>query len=774
MTPTGEKQFGIVGASFTGNRGAEAMLTATIDAILERYPSAEIHVLSYFPAADLDWIRKHHRPKVYIHSATPIQLAASWFPHSLRYKVLPFQKKRLYPEHLQGISHLLSLDAVFDVFGVSFMDIRVKFLPFNVLSVQPFLLHGVPVFKLSQALGPITKPLNRMASKWVLPRLALTVSRGRATSELLRDFGQDKFLWIEAPDTSFCLPTESPPPAYPERRGVVVIPSSLMELKHKDYLQTIVEVIKKLREKGETVAILAHSYRTDTDKHRNNDLPLCRRLHAALGSPSEIEILGPGLDARGIKQCVGQFRLALTSRFHGMIAALDTATPVLVLGWSHKYREVLETFSQEDSALPWTNDITAITDACITLLQAGEETSHKIAQALPYIRQEARSQYDKAFAILKEKYGLSTEETEKPGAFIEPDTSSPIGSYRKVWIGYSGDEQIRQGAASGGIVSSVFIHLIETKQIDAALVCHSVFREGQLDHNIYLARSREEILSAQTSKYFDIPILKGLKLIESFEGRVAIVGLPSQINAMSRRAAKNDALRDKIVFKIAIFCGHNSKDDLVRRVWAKKGIDEKNIDSFYFRRGLWRGRMQVRMKDGSSQDFPFQDFSHYQNLHILSLERCLNCFDHMGYYADLSTGDVWMKRFKGSPIKPSIFLARTEKAESLIAEMLHSGRLIAEESDRPTLYRSQLRSINYHYAVSARSRLAGHFGLNLKDRTGERVRWRDQLAAWIVLQNHRISKDPKALNRFMRLPKIVVWAYLCLFKGLTHHKRKTY
>lgn len=357
---------------------------------------------------------------------------------------------------------------------------------------------------------------------------------------------------------------------------------------------------------------------------------------------------------------------------------------------------------------------------------------------------------------------------------IEPDTSSPIGTFHKVWMGYSTDESIRREAASGGIVSSMFIHLLETGQIDAALVCHSQMKDGALDHKIYLAKTREEILAAQTSKYFNIPILKGIKLIEEFDGKVAVVGLPSQINAITRRIDKNEDLAQKIVFKISLFCGHNSEDDLVKTVWKKKGIQESEIDHFYFRKGLWRGRMRVHMKDGTQHEFPFQDFSHYQNLHILSLGRCLNCFDHMGYYADISTGDVWTRSAKEIGIKPSIFLARTDRGLEVAEEMLKAQKIEADETDREALYRSQMRSINYHYAISARAKVAKYFGLNIKDRTGEKPKFRDVMAACIVLWNHKISGSPKALSMFMKIPKPILAIYVYIFKGLTHYKRKSY
>jgi coenzyme F420 hydrogenase subunit beta len=360
------------------------------------------------------------------------------------------------------------------------------------------------------------------------------------------------------------------------------------------------------------------------------------------------------------------------------------------------------------------------------------------------------------------------------GAFHEPDTSSALGSYLKVWLGYSLDEEIRKEAASGGIVSATLIHLLETGQVQGALVCHSAMDGGQLGYRIFIAKSREEILSAQTSKYYDIPLIQGLKLIEEFPGKVAIVGLPSQINSISRRMAHNPVLAEKIFFRIAIFCGHNSKEELLKAVWKKKGIEESQVAQFFFRKGLWRGKMQVEMKDGTVHRFPFQDFSHYQNLHILSLDRCLNCFDHMGYYADFSTGDVWMQKVKSWGVKPSIFLARNERALKVVEEMAAAGKLKADETDRETLYRSQMRSINYHYQLSARAKLAPLFGLNVRDRINIPVKLRDLGAAFIVLLNHKISRTPWALRLFLKMPKPFLIVYVYLFKGLTHYKRSTY
>jgi polysaccharide pyruvyl transferase WcaK-like protein len=86
-----------------------------------------------------------------------------------------------------------------------------------------------------------------------------------------------------------------------------------------------------------------------------------------------------------------------------MIAALDTATIPLVLGWSHKYREVLRAFKIEDFAMPTasTDAATLVARTLETLRQASELSAALEAQ-LPQARQSAQAQYDE---ILDELQG---------------------------------------------------------------------------------------------------------------------------------------------------------------------------------------------------------------------------------------------------------------------------------------------------------------------------------------------------------------------------------
>ena len=81
-----------------------------------------------------------------------------------------------------------------------------------------------------------------------------------------------------------------------------------------------------------------------------------------------------------------------------MIAALDTATPPTVLGWSHKYREVLAEFGLEQSALPL-QDLhpETLVHYIIKELELAPDKSKKILALLPNIRKQSSAQISFAF-----------------------------------------------------------------------------------------------------------------------------------------------------------------------------------------------------------------------------------------------------------------------------------------------------------------------------------------------------------------------------------------
>ncbi len=352
--------------------------------------------------------------------------------------------------------------------------------------------------------------------------------------------------------------------------------------------------------------------------------------------------------------------------------------------------------------------------------------------------------------------------------FNESNQEFFLGPIQACQVGYSLDPEIRVRSASGGMVSSILIHLLESGQVEGALCVRLRVGPKGLKAAPYIATDREEVLSAAGSIYLEVNPLSNREMIKNFPGRLAMVGLPCHLEMLERISQDDDDLRQKIVLTLGLFCGHNSRRELIETVLARRGVDLEEVAAFRFRRGLWRGRSWLHYTDGKAENFPFQAFSRYQNLHFFTLRRCLRCADHCAETADLSVGDLWAQRFKGKDIKHSALLMRGERGVEVAQEMVSAGKLHLEPCTPGEVFQAQKRALTCHKSLYARSKLAPYFGFRVPPAAKTPTPWNHWLATFILLVNAKWSYSPRFKKLIFKLPKPLLQAYLLVFKGLTH------
>jgi colanic acid/amylovoran biosynthesis protein len=354
----------IIGATVHGNHGAEAMLAATIARIRDRVDGAEFSVFSYYPRHDRKLISK---PIVSVQSATPTSIAFVSFPLALLLRLLRLvglgRLRSLFPARVRA---LVGSAVLIDLAGVSFIDGREKFLPFNILTILPAMLLGVPVVKFAQAMGPFNNPINRMAARVFLTRCAHVFGRGEETMEHLRALGfpPDRFsraadmaFLLEDHDALTCMSTEYAQKLIVQVRALKttscfilgICPSSLLyrELGHQ-YVTMLADLIAARLRVGDAILLYPNATRADRrEKLFNNDLPVIARILAALPPQCDRKLVfsvDRDVFAVDIKRLIALCDMVVVSRFHAMVAALAAGVPPLVLGWSHKYAEVMDDF----------------------------------------------------------------------------------------------------------------------------------------------------------------------------------------------------------------------------------------------------------------------------------------------------------------------------------------------------------------------------------------------------------------------------------------------
>lgn len=368
-------EFSIIAATAYGNRGAQAMLETVVGRVRAEAPDARFHVFTYYPEQDRRLLRD---PRVSLYSATPAALVFWLFPASLAFALLrAVLGPRILAISPAAVRALAGSKALVDLAGVSFIDGREKFLPFNMLTLLPAWLLGTPVVKLPQAMGPFDKPVNRWLASFMLPRCKVLWARGSKTKEYLEDApfrvvaGQADDIAFNHRD-SYALTEEGRAEVAAalaridrlraQVRGVIgICPSSVVAVQSAKaggrYESILAGLIRALGGRGFMVVLFPNATRAiDPVGQRNNDLPLLRRLHAAIGSSPGVApplLLDFDINATGIKQVISAMDVALVSRFHAMVGALSLAVPVSVLGWSHKYAEVMARFGLEANVVDY-------------------------------------------------------------------------------------------------------------------------------------------------------------------------------------------------------------------------------------------------------------------------------------------------------------------------------------------------------------------------------------------------------------------------------------
>ncbi len=352
--------------------------------------------------------------------------------------------------------------------------------------------------------------------------------------------------------------------------------------------------------------------------------------------------------------------------------------------------------------------------------------------------------------------------------FTLDDINSMIGSYDNSYLVYSKNKMIRENAASGGATTIILIELLKNNLIDGALVCKNILKEGKVRTKFYIATTKNEILFSQGSNYVATKFVsEAIPLIREFDGKVGVVGLPCDISALKKRALNDPKLEEKIVLTIALVCGHNSQTKLIDTITNKlENTANSTLKDYRFRKGLWRGELEATFKNKQKISKPFSYFSNYQNLFFFSQKKCLYCFDHFGYDADISIGDVWSYDLKKKGIKFNGLIAKNKKSSLILSNILKRNVLNFEEVDILRILEGQKRAAPFHYNISARHKVGKLLGIAIPDKVKKKIKWHEYISAFIVLINWKWSQSKKYNKYIFKIPKLLLKIYLYLYKGL--------
>ena len=262
-----------------------------------------------------------------------------------------------------------------------------------------------------------------------------------------------------------------------------------------------------------------------------------------------------------------------------------------------------------------------------------------------------------------------------------------VGRYIAIHTGYSLDDDIRYHSASGGIVSQFLIFLLEKKIIDGAVV--TGFGKDHLTPSSFIARTKEDVLKARSSKYCPVALNIVGNEIAASEGRYVVVGLPCHIQGFRKRMAIDKRLREKIDGLFSLYCSSGrsfyAQDYLLRHY----GFIRNKISRFAFRDNGCLGNLVIEMENLKRCEVPFTQYYGSMLRSFFKPHRCLTCIDHYGELADVCFGDIHIPPYSDDHIGISSWISRTSYWESLFKQAANEGYIKMEYVDEDTLNRSQ-------------------------------------------------------------------------------------
>lgn len=767
----------ITAASYSGNKGAAAMLQSSITQLREIYGHRlNINLMSVYPGEDKKQV-PHDFVKIV--PAKPEQLLFIAFPLSILYRIFiwcPPMKKLL--EKNKIIRAYKETDLVVDEAGISFVDSRgfVMNTYAFVCAAVP-LLVGTPVVKYSQAMGTFKNGWNKFLAKWILPKLKLVIARGEGTLDNLKGIGITKNVKLCA-DGAFTM-KDSPyweeevarvcgEDSFYNDNVVGLSISSVVDKKCKklniDYIKVMVEFVEYLNKAGYPVLMIANAARINSEKPRNNDLMVGDAIYEALSNKDMVRWYHKEMDAEEIRSYISKCRFLVASRFHSMIGALQKQVPTLLVGWSHKYQEVLDMFELGQYAIDFSKlDLKLMQDEFEKFVQAEDEIRAKMAKNYDAVMESSAGNI-KYIAEVIDDVCKKPPKAGKLFDYNHPDKY--LGEHVACRKGYSSDETIRANAASGGMITGLLCHLLKTGQIDGAWVTRSVIQDEKLSYETFIATTEEELRSASSSIYMSMPLLQHLDVVRNFDGKVAVVLVPCLMRSLSAMMEKDEALKEKIVLKLGLYCSGNHSDKATTLSLKKSGISLKDAVHMYYRRGHWRGISSVQYADGSEKTLSYtKTICAYKNAFFFEQSSCMVCQDHFAKSADISFGDIWLKEMKGNPIKHTSCVIRNEKALEMYESAVKAGAIVDSHISDTKMLKSQKRALVFKYNLAkAKKAYFAKKGQNINIDDSAKCKWNHKLAFYLARKNKAFSEDK--YEKLEKVPTWFIYYYMCFIRVL--------
>jgi coenzyme F420 hydrogenase subunit beta len=256
------------------------------------------------------------------------------------------------------------------------------------------------------------------------------------------------------------------------------------------------------------------------------------------------------------------------------------------------------------------------------------------------------------------------------------------GPYVEMVTGWAADPDLRFTGASGGALSALAAHLLDSGTVDAVVQVEADPQHPTANRT-RISTSAAEIVAAAGSRYAPSAPLAGLAdhLAEhrATGRRFAVLGKPCDAAALRALVQEDAEAAAAFPVILSFFCAGVPSHAGGLALLAALGVTEAEVTSFRYRGNGWPGQASAVLVDGSTRSMSYHDsWGGILSNHVQ--HRCKICADGTGVAADIACADAWEADVRGYPSfddKPgvSLIVARTVLGQRLIAEARAAGRI---------------------------------------------------------------------------------------------------
>ena len=258
------------------------------------------------------------------------------------------------------------------------------------------------------------------------------------------------------------------------------------------------------------------------------------------------------------------------------------------------------------------------------------------------------------------------------------------GPYLEMRTGWSTDPDLRFAGASGGALSGMLLHLLETGTVEA-VVQIAADPDNPIGNRTVVSTTRDDILAAAGSRYAPSAPLETLLELVATGRRHAFVGKPCDAAALRALADERADVAAAFPVILSFFCAGVPSETGARGVVSALGAGMPELARFRYRGKGWPGRATATLANGEERSMTYHEsWGGILSKHVQ--HRCKICADGTGKAADIVCADAWESDDAGYPVFDeapgvSLIVARTALGARLIGEAEDAGGIVTDRFD---------------------------------------------------------------------------------------------